>query len=175
MKKTLIAMLIALSMLLCGCSAPQNEPVAAPVVEAFQQPSATEVIHTEAKEMDYSPTAITTIASAMLEYKPYGNWEGETSVAHTADHQALATMASWLKDAVTLEYFPQCFESKYEGDRLTLTLADGAVLKALLAVDSCTILRGGNVFYNFEPAPYRGTGDHPQNKILYALFGVERE
>lgn len=168
-------MLIVLSMLLYGCTAPHNDSVTTPVAGAFQQPSATEVIQTDAKEMDYSPAAITAIASATLEYKPQRNWEGETSVAHTADPQALATMASWLKDAVALEYFPQCFESKYEGDRLTLTLADGTVLKALLAVDSCPVIRGGNVFYNYEPASYRDTGEPSQNKILYALFGVERE
>lgn len=168
MKKTFLVMLLALSVLLCGCTASPKVLDTTPTVEPAPLPTVS-----FAAEIAYAPDAVTDLVAATLYYYPENDWDAERPFEQTTDAVALATLADLLKNAYALEYTPGCFHTGKDV-ALTLTRADGMVLRASLALDSCSVIQGGDAYYNFEPIPYRDTGNHPGNKILYALFGVER-
>jgi len=59
--------------------------------------------------------------------------------------------------------------------RMVLTTAEGEEISLALACDSCTVFYANGCFYDYMPEEYRHADEHPDNTIVFELFGITPE
>ena len=59
--------------------------------------------------------------------------------------------------------------------KLVLTTGAGEEIALAVACDSCTVFYADGCFFDYMPEEYRNSDEHPDNSILFELFGVTPE
>lgn len=160
MKKRMLS-LLALMLILGGCSAP---------IDRHIRMSSAQATRAAMEEVAYTPACITHLQSATLTWtSPQENREIVHAAALT-DAKGLNALEKLLKEAE--EHQPTaCFDDDVRHE-LTLTLQSGAVVRLLVATDSCCMLRADDTYYTFEPVDSRQSDLRQDNQVLYGLFGA---
>lgn len=118
----------------------------------------------------FDAESICNVVKAELAFGPlYGGDEKESIVLTDADK--LAEIEGMLSNA------EKCFWSKcpFGNCRLVLTTQTGDEITLAVASDSCTVFYADGCFFDYMPEEYRDEEEHPDNSVLFGLFGITAE
>lgn len=118
----------------------------------------------------FDASVICNVVKAELEFGPlYGGEERESVVITEADK--LAEIEGMLSKAEK-SFWSKC---PFGNCRLILTTQAGDEITLAVACDSCTVFYVDGCFFDYMPEEYRGKEEHPDNSVLFGLFGITAE
>lgn len=118
----------------------------------------------------FDAAAISDIVKAELAFGPRYTGEEKESVILT-DGEKLAEIEKMLAGAEK-SFWSKC---PFGNCRLVLTTAEGVEITLAVACDSCTVFYADGCFFDYMPEEYRGKDEHPDNNVLFGLFGITAE
>ena len=118
----------------------------------------------------FDASSIRDIVKAELAPGPLSGGEVKESIVLT-DADKLAEIEKLLSNAEK-SFWSKC---PFGNCKLVLTTAAGQEIALAMACDSCTSFYADGCFFDYMPEEYRGEDEHPDNNVLFNLFGITAE